>query len=383
MAGCRTRKRGSFVKRLIAIAVAGVLLPGAAAAGEHSTLKAWGSMYGDLGVYHVHHGSAPDTADFGGENRLMLTLRGERRGVGKVESGVDVILPYGVNAAAYESLWGDTAEPPPGSPLPLGGAPVFVELRTFYLSFYLPFADVLLGRQIVNFGKGMVFSPVDVFTEVELTDLNLRRRGSDVAAVRVPLGALGGLDAVGEFPSAYRNESAALRLFGNLFGFDLGLTGIYRHRDTRDDEAVIGMGFKGDAVLGVYGEIAQHIIGELEETFTEAMLGADYSIGSRWYFSAEYLYSGAPAGTGSRWGRHNAYGVARYRINDLMNITVSALHSSFEGERSMTYGTLQYYYNILQNVDATAYIRAYRSSPGGMVPGQPDAWYGLRFEVSF
>jgi hypothetical protein len=368
------------------VAVACVLVAGVAVrAGEGNTLKAWGSMYGDLGLFHTHHGSAPDTVDFGGHNLLTLTVRGERRGQGKVEASVDVLMPFGITADAYTAMVADSSPAVLQSPLQPDRAPVLIDLRTFYLSFYLPFADVQIGRQIVNFGKGMVFSPVDVFTEVELTDLALRRRGSDVAVLRMPLGALSGVDMVGELPSRDNSQTSAVRVFGNLFDFDLALVGIYKYRERLDNELVVGAGFKGDAGVGLYGEVAGHVIGDIEEAFVEAMLGADYSIGNRWYFAAEYLYGGAEVGAGARWGSHNVYAVVRYGINDLMNVSASAIHSRFGEGRSSTIATLRYYYNILQNVDATVYVRGFHGGPAASAAAVsvPDLQYGLRFEVKF
>jgi hypothetical protein len=73
--------------------------------------------------------------------------------------------------------------------------------------------------------------------------------------------------------------------------------------------------------------------------------------------------------------------MTRYKINDLMNISASAI-VDISGKSGVA--TLQYFYNILQNADVVVYAQYYRSSSEGMLPLSFDqATYGLRVEVAF
>ena len=92
-----------------------------------------------------------------------------------------------------------------------------------------------------------------------------------------------------------------------------------------------------------------------------------------------YLYSGMPDTAAGMWGKHNGFASVTYRINDLMNISANAI-GNFSDE--VTVGTVQYYYNILQNVDATVYVRGYDGGADGL-PTFPDLEYAVRLEVKF
>ncbi len=341
-----------------------------------------GSMYADLMLLHDYREQTEDEADFSGTNRLSLTFRNTNRRYGKVEGDLDVLMLYGAAAkqiipestSALESRANDA----PVHLFSLGAAPLLLDLRKLYLAFYLPFADVAVGRQIVNFGKGFVFSPIDVFTAVDVFDLDLRRRGSDVATVRVPFGALAGLDATVELPVADNGFSTAAKVFATLGSFDWSLVGIYRHPGDKAPaarEGVVGATFKGDAFVGLYGELVARFVEDERDVYSEAMLGVDYSINNRWIFRAEYLYSDYRWAQRT-WGEHNVFVSAQYLPNDLLSLSASLLYD-FEHESAL--GTALARYNARQNVNLEAYVRGFSGFP--QLPY--DFAYGIRTEVAF
>ncbi|MBD3390665.1 MAG: hypothetical protein GF418_01455 [Chitinivibrionales bacterium] len=335
-------------------------------------LEFYGSMYGDLSLYHFDVNDN-DSLAFGGRNTLTLNMKNINRKHGKIESGLDIIMLYGIQADAMHELVPDALY----TMLPAAGAPILLDLRKLYFSVYLPFVDLSVGRQIINFGKGYVFSPVDVFSSVDVLDITLRRRGSDVACARFPLGTLAGVDVVGEFPVGANDHASAVKAFANVLGFDWSILGMYRH-DSR--EITGGAAFKGDLEAGIYGEAAQHFLDGSGDRYFEGMLGADYSfLKNDLIVQAEYLHSGRPDSVLSIWGKHNAFTSALYRINDIMNVSASLIHNFTD---DMSIGTAQYYYNVLQNVDAIVYVRGYRGNLNGFA-AFPDLEYSLRLEVKF
>lgn len=333
-----------------------------------------GSMYSDLGVNHTYH---PDTGDdfaFRGLSTLELNLENRNQRHGKVEGSTDILVPYG--GFLEQSYGGGALSMLDTLGVVLDRAPVLFDLRKLYLSAYLPFADITIGRQIVNFGKGRLFSPIDAFSSVEVADINLRRRGSDIVMARIPLGMLAGADAVVELPFADRTYSAALKVFGTIKNWDVSVVGIYRNAGEDsggEDEGVVGAAFKGDIEIGVHGEAVSTFTDVFAQPSWEVMLGADYSFNDRVFVLAEYLYQ-QERKPESPWGEHNAFGSVRLTINDLMNVSGTVIHN-FEDD--LTIGTLQYSYNILQNVNTIAYIRGYRGSP------LHDLEYAVRVEVVF
>jgi hypothetical protein len=331
-----------------------------------------GSMYSDLSLYHFGALDA-DSLVFGGRNTLTVNVKNVNREHGKVEGSLDLLMLYGAQA---DAVYGAARETLPAL-LAIEGAPLLLDLRELYFAVYLPFVDMSLGRQIVNFGKGFIFSPVDVFSSVDIVDLTFRRHGSDVVAARFPLGTLAGVDLISGFPSGDAEYASAAKVYANVAGFDWSAVGIYTHRA---DELTVGASFKGDIKIGVYGEAAERFVGGVDERSFEAMLGGDYSfLSNDLVVQAEYLHVGKPDSVGALWGKNNAFASVTYRINDIMNVSANAIHN-FTADA--TIATLQYFYNILQNVDAVAYVRGYRGALEGF-PAFPDVEYAARVEVKF
>jgi hypothetical protein len=123
------------------------------------------------------------------------------------------------------------------------------------------------------------------------------------------------------------------------------------------------------------------------------MLGVDYSIANEWYFTGEYLYNEwpqTPVGP-AQFSllqtnialAHNHYGflLARYKINDLMDISASAI-ADITAKSGIV--TAQYSYNILQNADLIVYVQGLPSSTNGLLPlPYGEMIYGVRVKVAF
>lgn len=344
-----------------------------------------GSMYADLGLVHYVLEDSRDRADFSGTSVLAIQFRNSNRTNAKIEGDMELLLPYGAAADTYlQTLRSrnddsisravDDAALRYFQLFSVGTAPVIFDMRKLYLEFYLPFADIALGRQIVNFGQGTVFSPIDAFSMVQISDLNLRRGGSDVAKIRIPFGTLSGMDCIVEAPFADSEHSSAIKAFTTLAGWDVSLVGLYRHKS---EEVVVGTAFKGDAVVGIHGEVVEHFVDGTDDQYTEVMIGTDYSVKNIWFFDAEYYYRDRQSGSDSPWGRHNAYVSVRYMPTDLMQFALTGLYQ-FENQNAI--GTFSWYYNLLQNVDFTAYVRGFYNRD---LPAAPDLQYSTRMEVKF
>lgn len=349
--------------------------------GADSGLRFRGSMYADLGAIHTVHESESDEFDVNGVSRFSLDIKSVGRRKGKVEGLVDLVMPYGVAATRLTDAAGEPGDSVSGGRWELfaaGSAPVLVDLRKLYLSIYLPFADITMGRQIVNFGRGMVFSPIDIFSTVEVLDITFRRRGSDIVNGRIPLGPLSGVDLTAGLPGVDNAYAAAARAFTLLGGWDVAAVGMYRDAGVRggvEDKLSGGVSAKGDIEIGVYGEIVGHRRLDSRRNALEAMAGADYSLRREreWFFTLEYLYRD-PVDQADLWGNHNAFGSVRYVINDLMNVSISAIAAS---EPDAVIGSLRYFYNVLQNVDVTLYAQGVDNAAGTYVN------YAVRCEVKF
>ena len=339
-----------------------------------------GSVTSDLSLIQSVITDEKDDLDLAGVSSFSLNVKNKFSRYGKFVSSFDVIVPYGGSIQEYsytnisdinlDSLLNNVEM------FSFGEVPVLVDLRKFYISVYFPFADLTIGRQIINFGKGVFFSPSDVFSTVEISDINFRRRGSDIVNFQIPISDLSGIDLISEIPYSDDSYSTALKYFNTVKYFDISLLTIYKNAgedSLKSSEILAGLTFKGDVEIGLYGEAIVHTLTDTKEAYFEGMIGADYSVDNKWFFNLEYLYK-QNDWIYSNWGEHNIFGSVSYSIDDLMNISTSLV---YDISNEITLGSIQYFYNILQNVNTIIYIQGIDSSAGSYLK------YSARVEVKF
>ena len=350
-------------------------------------LELSGNLLGDASVLQTAFES-PMGVSPGAFSQLTVNIVNRNRQFAKVEgSGIVTVWTgaYAGLAAAQAAGTGFFLAAAPD-----GSAAVTVELRKLYLAIFTPLADISMGRQIINFGVGTLFSPIDAFTVPLLSDLNYVRTGSDVVRVDAQFNDVSGLEAVSTVAGSLSGLSSALKLYTNVFDFDLAGVGMYRGAR---NEALAGAYFKGDLELGVYGEAVQHFIYSPWQMYFEGMLGADYSIEKTYFFTLEYYYNGNPASPGSLapldlanapalfLNQHYLYFMTRWQITDLLGLSGSVI---WDISASVVLPTLQLTYNVVQNANLTIYGRYFSGDirSGAAWPG-PDFQYGVEAEVSF
>ncbi len=355
-----------------------------------SGLQVHGALQMDAIARHRLEDGFDRRPSYAGLNLFSLDFRSVQTIPAKVEGSVDLFFPFGDYAGLYSpSGVGSGAEsgaepgaesgtePGEESATQTGSseASLLAYVRRLYAALYFPAADITLGRQIINFGTGRLFSPLDVFSPVNLFDIALRRSGSDIAMATIPIGDLSGIDAVAEFPLPGREQTSALKGYTNWNAWDLSLVGMYRHLA---DEVIGGVSFRGDAIVGLYGEVVERFNRNTERWSFESMAGADYSIAARWLFAAEYLFRQRDLRLDPLRDRHNLYASAQYLINDLSSLTAVVI-ASLPAQRTIT--TLQYANNLLARVDTFWYLRYYQLDlPEPLVP---DGEAGMRVAVRF
>ncbi len=346
-------------------------------ADTQSGLKIWGSNFIDLSGYHYLN-NENDSLKIGAMNTFRLNFQNRNKRYAKIVGNLDLIIPLGYTADQFHDLIdaSDSLSLPYYPLFVYGNTPVMLDIRKLYLSVYLPFADITLGRQIINYGKGVVFSPIDVFSTVDVTNINFERHGSDVAAIKIPLSYLSGLDIMTELPRKNHEYSTAIRGYFNAMGFDFALNTIYKHRA---EKLIAGLSFKGDAFFGVYGELVEHFANDYSDKYFEGMLGLDYSIHNLYLFRCEYYYKNS--NIQNEWGKQNLFLSFQYVINDLMNVSAHMIGSDVGGDAQTFIYMGQFYYNILQNVDLITYAR-YFSYKENLIT-LPDIEYAVRVEVKF
>jgi hypothetical protein len=376
--GVRT---GSAVLLLFAGAAA------AAVAQETGGLDLSGSLLADVSALQTSFES-PTGITPGGFSQFTINMVNRNKQFAKVEGTGIVSVWTGAYAplAASEALSTGLFM----ATVPDNSAAITVELRKLYVEVFTPVADISLGRQIVNFGVGTLFSPIDAFTVPLLSDLNYVRTGSDVVRLDAQFSDVSGLEAVSTIAGGVSTLTSALKLYSNVLDFDLAGVGMYRGSR---NEVLAGAYFKGDIELGVYGEAVEHFLYSPWSTYFEGMLGADYSIEKTYFFTLEYYYNGNPAVPGSLGAldlanapalflnQHYLYLMARWQFTDLAGLSASVI---WDVSASVILPTLQFTYNVVQNANLVVYGRYFSGDirSGAAWPG-PDFQYGVEVQVSF
>jgi hypothetical protein len=357
---------------------------GAPAAGQGG-LDIGGSLLSDASVLQTVVES-PAGAAPGGFSQLALNVVNRNRQSAKVEGTAIFSLWYGAYAgtAAAQAAAAGLFASPPGP----GGAVATLEVRKLYLAIFTPVVDISMGRQIINFGVGTLFSPIDAFSVPLLSDLNYVRTGSDVVRLDAPFNDVSGVEAVSTVSGSFDSLSSALKLYTNVLDVDLAAVGIYRGARK---EALAGLSFKGDLEVGLYGEAVEHFVYSPQQTYFEGMLGADYSIEKTWFFTLEYSSHGNPLPPGSAapadastslfLNQHYLYAMIRWQFTELAGISASLI---WDISASVLLPTIQVTYNIAQNANVMMYGRYFGGDirSGAPWPG-PDFQWGVEAQVSF
>ncbi len=260
----------------LAVAVLGLLLAlsalPSAMSQEGGPLLLSGRAWANTGAMSSWtEGAAAEDAslDYAAETGLRFAVVNADRSVMRFDAMAEASLLSGAAAepalAAMETLSGALVSAlgiPPGVLLPLaeGSAESFLSLslKKFSLRYDADFLAISVGRQIVNFGKGLLFSPVDIFSPPSLSGVEAGRNGTDSLRLSLPLGNLAMADAVARPGRAAEDGDYGLRAAASLGILDIALSGAYRGRPGEwlaGAEAQTGFAI-GALSLTLYGETA-------------------------------------------------------------------------------------------------------------------------------
>ena len=102
------------------------------------------------------------------------------------------------------------------------------------VSFFLPFADVTVGRQAITFGKAYFWNPLDIFSPFNATQFDRDyKNGVDALKVDIPIGDDGGFTIVAsatqqegrQDKSTWESSAIVGRIDWTLAGWDVSLQG--------------------------------------------------------------------------------------------------------------------------------------------------------------
>ncbi|MFN4216963.1 MAG: hypothetical protein ACK4HQ_06150 [Brevinematales bacterium] len=119
---------------------------------------------------------------YGGQNVWRVSVVNRDTDYGRFEVSGDMAILSGVmtNVSTSSLRW------------PIGEETLLtVDVRKFSVMVKPSWGDVIVGRQLVRWGEGIVFSPMDFFAHLDMRDISLSRLGVDALRVKIPLGQIG------------------------------------------------------------------------------------------------------------------------------------------------------------------------------------------------
>jgi hypothetical protein len=261
------------------------------------------------------------------------------------------------------------------NPAPTGGPGLMMaaRIRTLYVKLDADWASLIAGRQVINYQRGAIWSPTDIFTRLDLTGLSPVRLGSDALRLTFPLGATSGLDIAGVPGTDPAQGSYSARLSGLVLGVDGALSA---SRDGSGKASNLGVDFKADLGLGFYGDFTYALPDSGASGNYRAAGGADWSFGD-FIVAAEYYYNGGgPEADLLFPDSHNVYGDITWRASELLDVSLSVIWD-ISGESGT--GILLASLSAAQNATLSVYGKAIWGEGDAKISGQG----GAAIEVSF
>ncbi len=183
----------------------------------------------------------------------------------------------------------------PGDSDPIGSVGVFQNLDRANVTAWLPFADVIVGRQAIAWGSARVVNPTDVIAPFTYGELDTEdRTGVDAVRVRVPIGALSEVDAGYVFGRDFAVDRSA---FFFRCQFNVAKTDVSPLFVRFREQLLVGIDVaRGIGSVGAWIEGARVFTMEQDDAISDYLrvsTGMDYSFGGETYGFIEYHFNGA------------------------------------------------------------------------------------------
>ncbi len=176
----------------------------------------------------------------------------------------------------------------------------YLMVDRLHVDLYLPWADVRVGRQAVQWGSAFFINPTDPFPEVLLADPWRPRAGVNAARVTVPIGDAHQVQALLGTNDAFTKIQAAIRGTVGIGEADVSVSGAWRQELGR---GVIGLDIRGNLELGYWLEAALNV--DNGTVYEELAVGVDYSFAvlERLVVIAQFYRNGASGGDQDSFAR--------------------------------------------------------------------------------
>ena len=254
-----------------------------------------------------------------------------------------------------------------------------------YLKFPVSSADVILGKQRIAWGSGIIFSPTDSFNRPNPLSLSGRKEGVNAFVTKIFVGDLSALDLIMAPADVFKRidgeinlgrlkySKFASRLTLNKFKTDMALSYQY---DGGSRNHICGLDVKGDVGARIPVPLPGYHLetvfvirrgafnSESAENYWQSVLGLDYSFWGKWILLGEYFYNGSgrakkaelPATDLSLLDefkyRHYLYSQISYQHDIFLGASVFVLWNMVDGSFIISPGMK---YSLFQNTDLNLY----------------------------
>ncbi len=259
-------------------------------------------------------------------------------------------------------------------------------LDNAFVRFSFRYADLTVGRQQISLGTGYAWNPTDVFNQKNLIDPTYEQPGHNAVRLDIPLGTRYTLVVLGTPGDDWKTSGKLIRLKGRVGHFDYSLVGIEtqwqftnfgQFQSIRETRRLLGADFAGQILgIGVWGEWASNRM-KKSGSFTEALLGADYTFNNGWYILGEAFHSTLGKSnyhryTLSDWmqfligqkkalARDQVYLFSSYPTTDLISVGCSVVTSISDGSMAVIPMVSD---NLFENVELTIFGNYYHGKEG-------------------
>ncbi|MFN4244886.1 MAG: hypothetical protein ACK4F9_01880 [Brevinematia bacterium] len=247
---------------------------------QEGGLNVYGHFRTDLGVSSIFSNDHVIRYSYFGRNVLRLEFENADTTYGKLEGSVD----FNILSGDYRNLLVYTSN----AFVIAKDVILSFDIRKLYLMVRFDWFDLLIGRQLMKFGYGIVFSPISFFDKIDLSDVKFSRIGIDAIRFKVLLSEIDSFDVIAIPKVDITNSTFAGRLVFRIFNFE-GDSVISYFGD--DNYLRCGFALKTDLEIGIYGEFVYNYHNELSNRYFEFVFGADYSLFDKLILRLEYYYN--------------------------------------------------------------------------------------------
>ncbi|MEI6388946.1 MAG: hypothetical protein WCQ50_20225 [Spirochaetota bacterium] len=254
-------------------------------------------------------------------------------------------------------------------------AAVSFRLRTLWARLDLGELRIQAGRQVINHGRGELWSPADIFSQFDLSGVSPERLGTDALRASLSLGGLSTLEAVAAPGSDPAKGRYAARLSGNALGLDGSILAAWEGKGSSTGRIVAAADCKFDLGAGFYAEAAASFDPRASAPFDSAeprlALGFDWSFGD-FIVASEYYWNGRGAKSDPAWpGRHWLFASLAWSLSDRARLAAALTGTPFDDSGSLVAerpwrAQASLAFDSSQNSSLLAFVDIARSSFAGL-----------------